>query len=140
MRSDTAMKADGDRMDAEDDAMKAEAAMAATEGHQIVKVVESRLRPRDRRRQGRGVLPLRQGADQETECYGDCADAWPPVLTKGKPRAGKGAKRACSGRPSRRNGKLQVTYAGHPLYYYVDDSPARSSARTSTSSAASGWS
>ena len=58
-----------------------------------------------------------------SECYGACAAAWPPVLTKGKPRAGAGTDPSLFGTTKRRNGKLQVTYAGQPLYYYVGDSP-----------------
>ncbi len=57
------------------------------------------------------------------ECYGACAKVWPPVLTKGKPQAGGGAKQDLLGTAKRSNGKLQVTYRGQPLYYYVDDSP-----------------
>lgn len=58
-----------------------------------------------------------------SQCYGACAEAWPPVLTKGKPRAGAGTDASLLGTAKRRNGKLQVTYAGRPLYYYVGDSP-----------------
>lgn len=57
------------------------------------------------------------------KCYGACARAWPPVLTSGRPRARGGAKQRLLGTTRRRNGKLQVTYAGHPLYYYVHDAP-----------------
>jgi len=60
---------------------------------------------------------------KKPQCYGPCAEVWPPVLTKGKPMAGKGIKQNLLGTTRRSNGKLQVTYAGHPLYYYVDDSP-----------------
>jgi len=60
---------------------------------------------------------------KRSQCYGACARAWPPVLTKGRPRAGKGAKASLLGVTRRTNGKLQVTYKGHPLYYYVDDRP-----------------
>lgn len=60
---------------------------------------------------------------KRSECFGECARVWPPVLTKGAPRAGKGAKTRLLGTTKRPNGKLQVTYAGHPLYYYVDDAP-----------------
>jgi len=60
---------------------------------------------------------------KRSRCYGACARAWPPVLTKGRPRAGKGAKARLLGVTRRKNGKLQVTYKGHPLYYYVDDRP-----------------
>lgn len=61
--------------------------------------------------------------DKTSRCYGACAKAWPPVLTKGRPRAGKGVKAKLLGTTRRKNGKRQVTYAGHPLYYYVHDSP-----------------
>jgi predicted lipoprotein with Yx(FWY)xxD motif len=60
---------------------------------------------------------------KKPRCYGACASVWPPVLTKGKPVAGSGAKQSLLGTTKRANGKLQVTYAGQPLYYYVDDSP-----------------
>jgi len=55
------------------------------------------------------------------ECYGACATAWPPVLTNGKPEAAGRVKQGLLGTKKRSNGKRQVTYDGHPLYYYVDD-------------------
>jgi predicted lipoprotein with Yx(FWY)xxD motif len=54
-------------------------------------------------------------------CYGACADYWPPLLTTGKPRAGAGVRAALLGTKRRRDGKLEVTYRGHPLYYFVSD-------------------
>ncbi len=60
---------------------------------------------------------------KRSRCYGGCARAWPPVLTRGRPRARGGAKQRLLGTTRRKNGKLQVTYAGHPLYRYVGDSP-----------------
>ena len=61
--------------------------------------------------------------DKETtatpDCYGDCAVAWPPVLTKGSPVAGGGTKTDLLGTTPRTDGSAQVTYAGHPLYYYA---------------------
>jgi predicted lipoprotein with Yx(FWY)xxD motif len=60
-----------------------------------------------------------------SECYGDCARAWPPVLTRGRPRAGDGVRARRLGTVRRRGGKRQVTYRGRPLYYYVDDAPGR---------------
>jgi len=60
---------------------------------------------------------------ETSECYGECATAWPPVLTDGGPAAGKGAKEGLLGTTKRRDGKTQVTYNGHPLYYYEDDRP-----------------
>lgn len=56
-------------------------------------------------------------------CYGACARAWPPVYTDGDPVARKGVKASLLGTVKRRNGKRQVTYAGNPLYYYVNERP-----------------
>lgn len=53
-------------------------------------------------------------------CYGPCAAAWPPVLTRGAPKPAGGLSGSL-GTTRRRGGALQVTYAGHPLYYYVGD-------------------
>jgi len=54
-------------------------------------------------------------------CYDDCAVAWPPVLTTGEP-VGKGrVKSDLLGTTGRRDGTTQVTYAGHPLYFYADE-------------------
>jgi predicted lipoprotein with Yx(FWY)xxD motif len=59
----------------------------------------------------------------KTVCYGECARAWPPVLTSGRPRAGKGVRKSLLGTVKRRNGRRQVTYAGKPLYYYSHEAP-----------------
>jgi predicted lipoprotein with Yx(FWY)xxD motif len=67
--------------------------------------------------------------DKETsapsECYGACAEAWPPVLTEGRPQAGKGIDAGLLGTTERDDGSTQVTYSGRPLYYYVDDPPGQ---------------
>ena len=54
-------------------------------------------------------------------CYGACAALWPPLVTKGKPIAGPGVRASLLGTTKRKDGKLQVTYKGHPLYTYVTD-------------------
>ena len=54
-------------------------------------------------------------------CYGACAALWPPLLTHGKPVAGKGVRASLLGTTRRKDGKLEVTYGGHPLYYFVQD-------------------
>jgi predicted lipoprotein with Yx(FWY)xxD motif len=72
---------------------------------------------------GRGrVLYLfaRDRAGRST-CSGACAKAWPPFLTKGAPRAGRGVNAKLLGTTKRRDGTLQVTYAKHPLYYFKED-------------------
>ena len=72
---------------------------------------------------GRGYALYLFTADRTTRstCYGGCAKAWPPFLTKGEPVAGPGVHAGLFGTTRRRDGSLQVTYAGHPLYYYKGD-------------------
>jgi predicted lipoprotein with Yx(FWY)xxD motif len=57
----------------------------------------------------------------KSTCYGDCAEYWPPLLTRGKPLAAGGANASLLGTSRRSDGRIQVTYAGHPLYYFVQD-------------------
>jgi predicted lipoprotein with Yx(FWY)xxD motif len=54
-------------------------------------------------------------------CKGACAAAWPPYLVSRRARAAAGVKSSLLGTTRRANGKIQVTYAGRPLYYYVGD-------------------
>jgi predicted lipoprotein with Yx(FWY)xxD motif len=54
-------------------------------------------------------------------CSGDCAKAWPPYIVQSRPRARAGVDAARLGTVRRRDGSLQATYAGRPLYYYVGD-------------------
>jgi predicted lipoprotein with Yx(FWY)xxD motif len=59
----------------------------------------------------------------ETVCYDECAEAWPPVLTEGEPKAGDGVNADLLGTVERRDGKTQVTYADQPLYFYAHEAP-----------------
>ena len=61
----------------------------------------------------------------KSACYGGCADIWPPVLTKGKPRALKGVRRSLLGTIRRDDGTTQVTYKKQPLYYYAHEGPGQ---------------
>jgi predicted lipoprotein with Yx(FWY)xxD motif len=54
-------------------------------------------------------------------CSGACAAAWPPYIVTRAPRAGRGATARLIGTTRRPDGRLQATYAGRPLYYYVGD-------------------
>jgi predicted lipoprotein with Yx(FWY)xxD motif len=58
---------------------------------------------------------------KQSTCYGTCASFWPAVVTKGKPKAVAGAKASLLGTTKRNDGKLQITYAGHPLYRFALD-------------------
>lgn len=69
----------------------------------------------------RAIYYFDKEASEESECYGACAEAWPPVLTEGEPEASGAAEGKLLGTTERDDGSTQVTYDGHPLYYYVDD-------------------
>jgi predicted lipoprotein with Yx(FWY)xxD motif len=58
----------------------------------------------------------------KSSCNGQCAAGWPPALTTGKPKSGKGVSSSKLGTTKRKDGKTQVTYNGHPLYAYIGDS------------------
>jgi predicted lipoprotein with Yx(FWY)xxD motif len=55
-------------------------------------------------------------------CYGACEQGWPPLLTKGAPQPSNGASASKLGTTERKDGSMQVTYAGHPLYTFAGDS------------------
>ena len=66
------------------------------------------------------------GADHgsTSRCYGVCSAAWPPLLTTAAPVAGPGVEAQLLGTTKRKDGKLQVTYKGHPLYTFLADKTA----------------
>jgi predicted lipoprotein with Yx(FWY)xxD motif len=57
----------------------------------------------------------------QSACYGACAGAWPPLLTKDEPQPSNGASAGKLGTTKRHDGTTQVTYAGHPLYTFSAD-------------------
>jgi predicted lipoprotein with Yx(FWY)xxD motif len=58
---------------------------------------------------------------RRSTCKDACAKAWPPFLVARRPSAGTGVRASLLGTVRRANGRLQATYAGRPLYYYVGD-------------------
>ena len=72
-------------------------------------------------RSGQAIYLFDAERDARPKCYGDCADAWPPVLTKGEPQHVRAVRKELLGTTRRRDGALQVTYAGHPLYFYANE-------------------
>jgi predicted lipoprotein with Yx(FWY)xxD motif len=69
----------------------------------------------------RALYIFTKDAKGPSRCYGACAAAWPPYLVASKPRALAGAKASLIGTVKRSDGKLQVTYAGRPVYFYRGD-------------------
>ena len=67
-------------------------------------------------------------------CYGQCAKLWPPLLVSAtaKAKAAHGVKPSLLATTKRKDGKLQVTYAGHPLYRFTGDAkPGQTSGQNS---------
>jgi predicted lipoprotein with Yx(FWY)xxD motif len=74
-----------------------------------------------------------------SECYGQCATYWPPLLTSGKPVAAGRVKESLLGTTKRKDGKLQVTYKGHPLYTFLLDKKAGQTAGEGSNNFGAKW-
>jgi predicted lipoprotein with Yx(FWY)xxD motif len=70
---------------------------------------------------GRVLYLFAKDRGRSTTCYGPCAQAWPPFTVTSPPKAAAGVRSALVGVIHRRDGRVQVTYAGHPLYYFTGD-------------------
>jgi predicted lipoprotein with Yx(FWY)xxD motif len=72
-------------------------------------------------------------------CTGACASAWPPVTTSGAPTGTGAANSAELGTIARADGTTQVTYKGHPLYYFVQDKDAGDAYGEGSTAFGAGW-
>jgi predicted lipoprotein with Yx(FWY)xxD motif len=70
---------------------------------------------------GRALYLFVADTGSTSTCSGDCAREWPPLTTNGAPVAETGVNPALLSTTSRPDGATQLTYNGHPLYYYDDD-------------------
>jgi predicted lipoprotein with Yx(FWY)xxD motif len=80
-------------------------------------------------------------ADKGTSstCSGACAKVWAPVTTEGKPTASGGAVSGDLGTTMRSDGSEQVTYKGHPLYFYDDDKDSGDAYGQGSKAFGAGW-
>lgn len=76
-------------------------------------------------RAGQAIYVFENDRRGRSRCYGPCARGWPPVLTKGRPKAIDGARQRLLGTTRRKGGAMQVTYAGRPLYFYAHELPGQ---------------
>jgi len=74
-----------------------------------------------------------------SNCSGACASAWPPVTTTGKQTAAGKALAADLGTSKRSDGTMQVTYKGHPLYYYAKDGDSKDAYGQGLKQFGAGW-
>lgn len=75
----------------------------------------------------------------KSNCAGACAKAWPPVTTAAKPKVAGAARRSELGTIRRSGSVKQVTYHGHPLYYFVGDRNATEAAGQALTAFGAKW-
>jgi predicted lipoprotein with Yx(FWY)xxD motif len=75
----------------------------------------------------------------KSACSGACASVWPPVTTAGAVKAGGGAISADLGTTMRSDGTEQVTYKGHPLYFFAKDKDDGDAYGQGSNSFGAGW-
>lgn len=88
---------------------------------------------------GRTLYLFEKDRPNRSACAGACATYWPPLLTSGKPAAGHGVKRSLLGITHRAGGLTQVTYAGHPLYRFAQDTRAGQTNGQDSQEFGAGW-
>jgi predicted lipoprotein with Yx(FWY)xxD motif len=70
---------------------------------------------------GRTLYMFTKDTKDTSNCYDKCEVAWPPLLQTDMPTVGDGVDASLLGTTTRKDGTLQVTYNGMPLYYYIKD-------------------
>ena len=73
---------------------------------------------------GKTLYLFEKDKTKKSTCSGACATAWPPLLTTGAAKAAGSAKASLLGTTKRSDGTTQVTYKGHPLYFFIQDKKA----------------
>lgn len=89
---------------------------------------------------GKAVYLWVKDSNGQSACDGACLGAWPVVPATGTVTAAGGAQASDLGTLKRSDGTMQVTYMGHPLYYYVGDTgPGQANGQNSDSFGAKWW-
>jgi predicted lipoprotein with Yx(FWY)xxD motif len=70
---------------------------------------------------GRTLYLFRSDTPTMSTCYGSCASVWPPASAASTPHTTGGARVDLLGTLRRTDGTTQLTYQGHPLYYFAGD-------------------
>ncbi len=87
----------------------------------VIKTGESKYGPMLFDSKGQAIYIWQLEDSSTAECYGNCAQEWPPVLTDGAPVATANVNNQLLGTTKRTDGTTQVTYNSHPLYYYAHE-------------------
>jgi predicted lipoprotein with Yx(FWY)xxD motif len=70
---------------------------------------------------GKTLYLFEADSNNMSNCSGSCLSLWPPVMANGTATAGSGVSAGMIGTAT---GSSQVTYAGHPLYWFSGDTKA----------------
>jgi predicted lipoprotein with Yx(FWY)xxD motif len=90
--------------------------------------------------QGRTLYLFAADTGKTSTCDGSCATYWPPDTTTGAaPQAGSGVNAALIGTSKRSDGSTEVTYNGHPLYYFSGDSKTGDTAGQNLDASGAKW-
>jgi predicted lipoprotein with Yx(FWY)xxD motif len=114
-------------------------AAAATTGGATVSTAASKFGHILVDNRGRTLYLFAKDSRGRSACVGACAAYWPPLLVKGKPTATRAVKRSLLGTTHRTDGTTQVTYAGHPLYRFVQDTRAGQTTGQNLHDFGAGW-
>ncbi len=88
---------------------------------------------------GRALYLWVADGNGKSSCSGACAGVWPPLISKGTPSVTGGVNAADLDTITRSDGSKQVTYMGHPLYYFVADSAAGKTTGQGSNSFGAKW-
>ena len=89
--------------------------------------------------QGRALYLFEADKGSTSTCTGACAAAWPPATASAMPMAGGGVSQSLLGTTKRADGTEQLTYNGHPLYYFAADTSSGMAKGQGTKAFGAGW-
>jgi predicted lipoprotein with Yx(FWY)xxD motif len=88
---------------------------------------------------GRSLYLFEADTSPASTCSAACAQTWAPLTTTGAPQAASGVTQPMLGMSMRSDGTNQVTYNGHPLYYFAGDSKPGDVTGEGNTSFGAGW-
>jgi predicted lipoprotein with Yx(FWY)xxD motif len=88
---------------------------------------------------GKTLYLFEKDMTTQSTCYGACAQFWPPLTTSVAPTVGSGLSQSLIGTSRRTDGTTQVTYAGHPLYFFVSDAKPGDTTGEGSTAFGAGW-
>jgi predicted lipoprotein with Yx(FWY)xxD motif len=100
------------------------AAVTASPSSTVVQTRDTGLGPILVDSQGRTLYLFAQDTGPASTCGGGCVSVWPPVPVSGVPQAASGASASKISVITGPGGSRQLSYAGHPLYYFAGDDKA----------------